>query len=537
MASKSQQTATATPTPSRDTEGPAQGDINFDAFEGLMGELSAAEPDPEVCQRLFDDLGTQGQELVLKDATMGPKMRAVLEGGANDDWSWWDVVEAGTDLAAGAVETGVDVLQGEVDPLEAARDAAGTAADVARTAVDAGIEAASNALGDHWDPMNHPVLERLAELPGEAVDTGQAVWDAARDAAGFEEEEEEETTEEVLEEEVVPTPDFGPRVVTRPGERMYETSTLTGRVTIQEIEPVEVVETVRVSAKDDRFGKRVEDRYHIQSTDEASTTIDHWVKFGALSTDAELNDEFGADDLIPLDQVSRDEYAVARIWNEKGGFIDAQRGSLPRSIAVAVMKVESGGLGNSGAGDMVIRFENHKFYRSGEGISKTWGKDNLETFDNHFRPRRGAENHEFNADGADSGGEWVPFHGSQSMEWQALQLAIDISGDAEAAYCAISMGAGQVMGFNALKLGYDSAADMFEQFNGDAEANVGGVFSFIEANPDAKAALEREDYEAFARQYNGDGDWVATYRDWLSQAAEAFESLEKKFLSGEEEQA
>jgi hypothetical protein len=281
----------------------------------------------------------------------------------------------------------------------------------------------------------------------------------------------------------------------------------------------------------------MEDRYHIRSTPESSTQIDHWVKFGALSTDAELNDEFGADELIPLAEVSSADYAVARIWNEKGDFIDANRGSLPRSIAVAVMKVESGGLGTSGAGDMVIRFENHKFFKSGEGISKTWGADNTEKFDNHFRPRRGAVDHEFNADGADNDGTWEPFHGSQSLEWIALELAIEISGDPEAAYCAISMGAGQVMGFNALKLGYDSAVDMFDSFNGDAEANVGGVFSFIEANPDAKAALENEDYEAFARQYNGDGDWVSTYRDWLADAARRFKALEAKYLSGDEEQA
>lgn len=526
MSDKRHQSATAAPStaPSAQAASP-QADIDYDALEGLMSALQEPTPDTDACLALFQACGERGQELVLADATMGPKIRAMHDQGDEGSGSWWDQIGS---LAEGAL----DAASGAVEAARgAANDMATSVGDTVRSAGDA----ASGALGEDWDPRNHPILKNLAALPEQALETGRAVWGAEADRdAPTHADRNAANANRAAEVEPIPVPDLGPQVVTRPGEPMFETAGDTGYVKIRGIEPVEVVEAVQIAGKDDHFGARVEDRYHIRSTADASVDIDHWVRFGALSTDAELNQDFAAQDQIPLDQLSGASRGVARIWNEKGGFIDARRGALSRAIAVAVMKVESGGLGYSGSGEMVIRFENHKLWSTGEGISKSWGKSNPDTFHNHFRPHRGAAEHQINVRGADEGGEWESFHGSQAMEWKALQLAIDASEDPEAAYCAISMGAGQVMGFNANKLGYGSAVEMFESFRDDASANLGGVFSFIETNPEAKAALQTGDFTAFVQQYNGNGPWVQTYVDLLTETVSAFEALERTHLASEQ---
>jgi hypothetical protein len=532
MSSKSHQADQASPASPAAERAPAQTDIDFDAFGQLMDELLADQPDAAACLSLFDRVGPKGQELVLTDGIMGPKIRAMQAPASGG--GWWDVIGAATSSAVGAATGAAAGVANAA--TGAAAGVANAATGAARGAVDAAtgvaqgaVDAASGVLGGNWDPRKHPILERLAAVPEQLLDTGRAVW-SGRD------EEQAESPElqpvDLVEREPLPAPDLGPNVITRPGERMYETSSLTGRVTIRQAEPVEVVEAVQVRLSDDRFGARVEDLYHIRSAEGATVAIDHWVKFGALTTDAELNNDFAASQKIPLDGLNGTNYSVARIWNEKGGFIDGRRGALTRAVAVAVMKVESGGLGYSGAGDMVIRFENHKLWRTGEGVSKSWGKDNPDKFNEHFRPQTGAADHEINVDGAAKGGTWKPFHGSQTLEWEALRLAIEVSGDAEAAYCAISMGAGQVMGFNANKLGYASATEMFESFDNDAAANIGGVFSFIETNPTAKSALQAGDFTSFVEQYNGRGAWVADYVKMLVEAVSAFETLERAHLQG-----
>jgi hypothetical protein len=75
---------------------------------------------------------------------------------------------------------------------------------------------------------------------------------------------------------------------------------------------------------------------------------------------------------------------------------------------VAVLAVESRGQGFGLDGRMIIRFENHVFWRQ-------WGKDNNDVFDEHFRfnPTKRWTNHEFR-ENPDEG--WNRFHGNQKQE-------------------------------------------------------------------------------------------------------------------------
>lgn len=487
------------------TTQPPASDIDMQVFGTLMEQLAGdATPDERTVAALWPRAGARGQELILKDATMGPKLRAL-----------------GLEATATATLDQVDAQVAEPEETGWLDGWADTAGDLL-----------GGGLGSDWNPLEHPILQGMQQQ-------GEEMWEAGAEWAewaGLTADNKNKDTERAEDQAPPAAPvDVGPHVVLRPGAFMYADRSFRDRTTIQEPIAVEVVETVQEGKEIATSGAREAgfiDKYHVRSTDSDGPAIDHWVGFGALTLDSELSEDFVAADQIPLDQVSRRDRGVAQIWNEKGSFIDRSRGDIDRAVAVAVMKAESGGMGFSGAGDMVIRFENHKFRRTGEGISKSWGQDNREVFDNHFRPAAGATEHEFNKQGADAGGEWTRFHGSQTMEWEALQLAIDISGDPEAAYCAISMGAGQVMGFNALKLGYGSAAEMFEAMRSDAEANVGGIFSFIAANPEAKAALAADDYVAFAAQYNGQR-YAHDYGKVIGDGVERFRRLEATFLQAD----
>lgn len=74
--------------------------------------------------------------------------------------------------------------------------------------------------------------------------------------------------------------------------------------------------------------------------------------------------------------------------------------------------------------------------------------------------------------------------------------------DKTAAYQSISIGAGQIMGTHAEKLGYDSAEDMWVDAK-DFEGQVTQLFEFINSDPVLSKAAVGRDYKTFALRYNG----------------------------------
>jgi hypothetical protein len=213
---------------------------------------------------------------------------------------------------------------------------------------------------------------------------------------------------------------------------------------------------------------------------------------------------------------------AARIWNQYGGLLttlSARLGFEPE-VGVAVMAVESGGIAFKD-GRMVIRFENHVFF-------KHWGVDNKAKFDRHFRfnPSEKWKGHEFRASTAAA---FKPFHGTgQANEWTVFEFAQAL--DRKDARFSISMGLPQVMGFNFTSVGYGSVDEMFDAFNHprDGErAQVLGMFDFIKGprtTSEMVEALGRRDWVAFATRYNGRGQ-AEKYGKLLSDAHKAAKSL------------
>ncbi|MEX2374120.1 MAG: N-acetylmuramidase domain-containing protein, partial [Dehalococcoidia bacterium] len=109
--------------------------------------------------------------------------------------------------------------------------------------------------------------------------------------------------------------------------------------------------------------------------------------------------------------------AVARSWNLYGALIEelAQRIGIDPAAAVAVLVVESAGKAYGPDGRVVIRFENHIFRRY-------LGEGRRAVFSRHFQvggdqPWLG---HHYRRSASDP---WRAFHGSQALEWDALDVA------------------------------------------------------------------------------------------------------------------
>jgi hypothetical protein len=216
-------------------------------------------------------------------------------------------------------------------------------------------------------------------------------------------------------------------------------------------------------------------------------------------------------------------------WNRCGGLLAevARELGLDAGNCLTVLLVESGCAGFAGRPPrLVIRFENHVFFdrwavRSPE--NRVW-------FERHFcfDQRCRWKGHYFR-EGPDA--EWQPTHRGQESEWQALEFAQRI--DRDAALCSISMGAPQIMGFHFATLGYANVTEMFTAFadaQSGAREQVLALFDFLRRarhGEELLAALRREDFFAFARQYNGPGQ-AAVYADKLKLSSEQFALLRKK---------
>jgi hypothetical protein len=224
--------------------------------------------------------------------------------------------------------------------------------------------------------------------------------------------------------------------------------------------------------------------------------------------------------LRPTGKPSHRGKSVRRIWNKFGGLVTELSDLLKidPGVAAAILCVESSGRGFAPDGRMIIRFENHAFW-------KYWGKSHPSDFSAHFKfdQRRPWRGHKFRGSVK---GEWVPSHRKgQSGEWEAFELAR--SKHQRLAAYSISMGMPQIMGFNHGKIGYKSVRTMFDSFSSGDRNQIVGLFDFINADSKMVRFLRRGDFVGFARLYNGPAK-AAVYSERLEKYCEEFKRLMQK---------
>lgn len=222
-----------------------------------------------------------------------------------------------------------------------------------------------------------------------------------------------------------------------------------------------------------------------------------WTLKSNLSHRKAYDPSMAIDQELSIEGLGGTSLAMAQIYNSKGAYLsdEADRLGVQVEDTAAVLKAESGGAGFGEDGDMIIRFENHIFYRY-------WGQSNPETYREHFQHGSGQawKNHMFRED---AGGQWESFHGDQSAEWRVLTFARGL--DDTAALMSISMGAAQIMGFNHEGQGFATVQEMFEQMGSGIRPQLDGLFTFIANNPTCLSGLRSGDYVQFAGAYNGSG--------------------------------
>jgi hypothetical protein len=224
------------------------------------------------------------------------------------------------------------------------------------------------------------------------------------------------------------------------------------------------------------------------------------------------------------------EKLVKRTWKDYGGLLKnlSDMLHLNPSVAVAVLCVESRGKGFAYDGRMIIRFENHVFWRY-------WGKSHPSIFSIHFKfdSDKQWQGHLFRGSSKD---DWFDFHQKgQIGEWEAFEFAR--SKHRHFALYSISMGMPQIMGFNHTKIGYKSDEDMFDSFSQGEGNQIIGLFDFMgetavgssQASGDTGmiAALRKKDFLSFALLYNGPGKAVI-YADRIKTYYELFNKVNQE---------
>lgn len=208
--------------------------------------------------------------------------------------------------------------------------------------------------------------------------------------------------------------------------------------------------------------------------------------------------------------------AVANTWNRFGALLTGlcTEKQVSTGAAVAVLCVESSGKGfeQNNSDRMIIRFENHKFWRY-------WGKYHAVQYRQHFRYRSDKVwlGHEWRKRPDHA---WQSFHGHQSSEWDVFEFARLLN--EEAALLSISMGAPQIMGFNFERVGFQSVVEMFDAFSSHIQYQIRGLFDYF--SPPMLRYLRHEEFIAFAGMYNGSGQ-KEIYGERISQHYHTFNKL------------
>ena len=220
----------------------------------------------------------------------------------------------------------------------------------------------------------------------------------------------------------------------------------------------------------------------------------------------------------PINTNGMDSYhtLVASVYNNYGRSIyeAGMRDGVSPSALAAIILVESHGQAFGSDGRMTIRFEACTFY----GL---WGQYHQQEFSDRFQCN--SPNDTFRPS---PGSAFIPVHSDQRSEWTAFQLARQL--DENAAVKSISMGLGQIMGFNYGHIGYDGPQAMLANMSSSAASQLDGLFAGLQhTNSNGISCIEKlraPDYVAFAACYNGAGR-DAAYASQIENALSDYRAL------------
>ena len=270
-------------------------------------------------------------------------------------------------------------------------------------------------------------------------------------------------------------------------------------------------ETIESIAKD----------YDVKATDLRQANLSSLALQAMLTTPPSIESGPGSIGTIDTSRLIGVQLTVAQTYNKYGAAIEglADEAGIKVKDVLGIITQETGGAIDPHA-RMTIRFEAHKF---DQAIDPSLQPE----FDLHFQYNQakglGYKGQKFNATGDPD--DWHALHPTgtakdQDINWSAFNYAYGMN--PEAAASSISMGPGQVMGFNHATVGYASADAMYQSLKDSAYNQFASMTDFIGANASMKKDLNDGDYDAFAKAYNGG---IAGYGDHVKSYADAFDTI------------
>lgn len=206
-------------------------------------------------------------------------------------------------------------------------------------------------------------------------------------------------------------------------------------------------------------------------------------------------------------------------WKEISNIVGCEIAALQ-----AVVEVESAGAGFLPDGRVLLRFENHYWWR-------LWGRDSHE-FLVEQSPKRIAfgigdttwsfcavkgSQHTGHTVRFGAGNGFQKFHGDSILEWQVFDRAYHT--DPAAAIQSASFGLPQLMGANFRICGYNTPEAFFADACESEYRQIRMMASFI-CGQRLDDELRRRDWKAFAFGYNGASYYTNAYDQKLKAAYE-----------------
>lgn len=192
-----------------------------------------------------------------------------------------------------------------------------------------------------------------------------------------------------------------------------------------------------------------------------------------------------------------------KLLSEQDVIAFANEFQLELACVKAVNEVESSGTGFLVSGKPKILFEGHIFWKE--------------------LTKRGINPSEYaNSNTADVLYQnWTRnYYLGGEAEYQRLEKASSLNPSQafrEAAYCAASWGCFQIMGFNAMPIGYPNITDFVQKMHLNEKEHLYAFGRFLQKN-NLISYLQNKDWAGFAYRYNGSGYKANKYDEKLANA-------------------
>lgn len=191
---------------------------------------------------------------------------------------------------------------------------------------------------------------------------------------------------------------------------------------------------------------------------------------------------FGKDTRAVLFEQQNDDVPVSKYLKESDIIQAAELLEVEPAAIKAVVRVESAGRGYLKDGRVLILFERHKFHDFLEKQNPALARETFAKYPNICNPKSGG------------------YYGGVG-EYPRFSLAFGI--DKEIAMKSASWGLFQIMGFNHKSAGYDSIHDFVDAMKEGEGKQLLAFCNFVKSNKAMHAALKKQDWETFAKLYNG----------------------------------